>query len=82
MAYHISTINKGEIGKSSKILEEVQELIDAENQSCKIMVLVELSDLYGAIELYLKENYDNITMQDLSVMSQITQRAFKSGYRK
>lgn len=82
MAYHINEIKKGQIGKSSKLLEEVEELMDAEQQGCKIMALVELSDLYGAIDLYLKENYPNITMDDLKSMSAITQRAFMSGRRK
>lgn len=82
MAYHINEIKKGQIGRSSKIMEELEELIDAEQQGCKIMALIELSDLYGAIELYLKENHPNITMDDLKNMNKITQRAFMSGSRK
>lgn len=82
MGYHLKSIQKGEIGKSCKILEEVQELIDAEEQNCKIMVLVELSDLVGSIELYLEQNFPNLTLEDLKKMSDITQRAFKDGTRK
>jgi hypothetical protein len=82
MGYHIKKIKKGQIGEASKILEEVHELIDSEQQDCKIMALVELSDIYGAVELYLKKHHPNISMNDLKKMSDITQRAFKTGARK
>jgi len=80
--YHLTKIAKGEIGESSKLLEEIEELIDAEKQNCKIMILVELSDLYGAMELYLEHNFTGISMKDLSKMSKITRRAFETGARE
>ena len=46
------------------------------------MELVELSDLYGAIDLYLKVHHPGISMEDLAIMSRITERAFQSGRRK
>jgi len=79
--YHLTQIPKGVIGESSKILEEIYELIDAENQDCRLMALIELSDLYGAITLYLEKHYPGITMADLAKMSSITQRAFINGAR-
>jgi len=82
VGYHITEIQKGVCGESSKILEEVHELIDAEAQGCRIMALVELSDLIGAIELYLKKHYPGMCLSDLGIMSLITQRAFRSGARK
>lgn len=80
--YHITEIKKGEIGESSKILEEVHELQDAEIQNCKIMALVELSDLIGAIQLYLEKHHPDTSLEDLVKMSFITRRAFESGSRK
>lgn len=80
-SYHISEIQKGDYGTSKKILEEVNELIDSENQKCKIMSLVELSDIIGAVEGYLETNYSNLTLDDLICMKQITKRVFKNGYR-
>lgn len=80
--YHITAIPKGVLGCSSKILEEILELQDAELQNCKIMALVELADLYGAIKMYLDKNCPSTTMADLEKMSAITQRAFTSGKRK
>lgn len=77
--YHITQIAKGELGKSSKILEEVNELIDAEKQECKIMQLVECSDIYGALEAYI--NNMGLTMEDLKLFSNITKRAFNNGKR-
>lgn len=78
--YHLRDIKRGEIGELSKIEEELEELKDALEQESKIMALVELSDLYGAIELYIKKHF-NMTMRDLNKMSEITQRAFRDGYR-
>ena len=80
--YHVTPIPKGKIGHSSKLLEEVLELIDAEKQGCTVMAVVELSDLVGAIESYLKERRLGVTIDDLKVMSGITRRAFENGFRK
>jgi hypothetical protein len=80
MGYHIREIKKGELGKSSKIQEELDELVDSEMQSNKIMAMLELSDLYGAIEA-VAQSY-GLSMEDLKVMSDATKRAFRSGVRK
>jgi hypothetical protein len=80
MGYHLSEIKKGELGKSSKIQEELDELVDAETQNNKIMAMVELSDLYGALEA-VAQAY-GLSMQDLKIMSDATKRAFHSGARK
>jgi NTP pyrophosphatase (non-canonical NTP hydrolase) len=80
--YHKKDIPRGEYGKLSKIKEEVAELEDALEQGNKIMALVELSDLLGAITGFLKQEYNGtITLHDLKVMSKATKRAFRSGRR-
>lgn len=79
--YHLSEIPRGTVGESDKLLEEVLELQDAERQGATIMALVELSDLVGAIELYLRHHHPSITMEDLTTMSRITRRAFENGRR-
>jgi NTP pyrophosphatase (non-canonical NTP hydrolase) len=80
--YHTFDIPKGELGEFSKINEEVIELKDAINQNNKIMVLCELSDLYGAMEAFIaKYSNDSITMADIKTMSDATTRAFKVGER-
>lgn len=79
--YHITAIPKGVIGESSKILEEILELQDAELQGAKVMALVELSDMIGAVEHYLRHHFPDVTLSDLIVMSTITQRAFRNGRR-
>ena len=81
MGYHKKYIEKGVLGTPSKILEETMEFIDATEQKCSIMALLELSDLYGAISLYLQKNHPSVSMGDLERMSYITARAFKSGER-
>lgn len=79
--YHLREIPKGVVGESSKILEEVLELQDAEAQGAVVMALVELSDAVGAIEHYLRKHHPSITLDDLIIMSRITRRAFENGRR-
>ena len=81
MGYHIAEIKKGKFGDLSKLQEELDELKDCEDQQNKIMALVELSDLYGAIKGYLTKNIPSMTMEDLRIMSEATERAFKDGTR-
>ena len=79
--YHIKDIQKREFGTVGKIVEESLELEDAFNQNCKVMMLVELSDLYGAINGFLHNHFPDMTMEDLAKMSDITKRAFENGFR-
>lgn len=81
MGFHIKNIEKGILGDSSKILEEINELIDAENQDLKILVLWELSDVIGAINLYLLKHFPGISLQDLIKMSIKNSELFKEGVR-
>lgn len=80
--YHVTNIKKGVLGSSSKIQEELDELIDAENQKNKILALNELSDIIGAIDAYLSQNFSEISLNDLIKMSNSTKSAFSSGDRK
>ncbi len=77
--YHLKKIKKGELGKISKVQEEVLEYMDAKKQKCEIMQELELADIYGALEA-LAESH-GLKMKDLKKMSHITKRAFKSGCR-
>ncbi len=79
--YHVAHIEKGELGELSKIQEELNEALDAQSQNAKIMVLVELSDMVGALEAYLTKHHPGTTLDDLRTMASITQRAFASGRR-
>lgn len=80
--YHLVPIEKGEIGEISKIEEELAELKDAARQGAKIMILVELSDLIGAIRLYLEKHHPDTDIEDLTIMADITARAFRNGVRQ
>lgn len=82
--YHLVPIAKGVLGETSKIaeeLEELEELEDAQRQGNRIMMLVELSDLYGAVEHYLETKFPGMAMADLAVMAATTRRAFDNGRR-
>jgi len=79
--YHIAEIPKGEYGQTTKIQEELDELVDALNQKNKIMAMNELSDLYGAIRGFLDLHFPGFTMEDLDTMSRATSRAFVRGDR-
>lgn len=81
--YHEADIERGEYGELSKIQEELDEAIDAQNQGIELMVLVELSDIIGAIDGYLNKHYKGAFMiEDLYTMAMATKKAFVSGYRK
>lgn len=79
--YHLTEIPKGVLGDSSKIREELLELEDAERQDAKIMALLELSDLLGAVRAYLAKHYPDMTLDDLLKMDALTARAFANGRR-
>ena len=59
MGYHLNKIPKGELGKWSKIEEEWAEFADAGQQGSKIMMLVELADVFGAIRAFYNQYYMN-----------------------
>lgn len=80
IGYHKRKINKGVLGQASKIIEEVAEYEDAIEQKSVIMAMVELSDIYGALEALAETHH--LTMEDLKSFSDITKRAFKNGFRK
>jgi hypothetical protein len=80
MGYHTKEIAKGTYGTISKIVEELDELIDANEQRSNILELCELSDLYGAIEGYVQTRF-GMSMDDLRIMSDLTKSAFRDGSR-
>lgn len=81
MGYHKNKIPKGSYGNFSKIEEEFLELKDANEQEDKILELVELSDLIGAIEGYIGYKYD-LELADLIKFSNKTKESFNEGKRK
>ena len=80
--YHKKQITKGLLGEASKIVEEAAELADAMDQNNKIMAQCELADLYGAIRAFTETHFPGLTIDDLRIMSEATERAFKLGHRK
>ena len=82
MGYHKKYIPQGVFGESSKIEEECSEFLDAVEQNNKVMCIVELSDLIGAIEGYLENYHPSICLSDLIIMSNATKGAFNDGTRK
>lgn len=82
MGYHNREIRKGDMGFSSKIREEYEELVDAEDQGNPVMAILELSDIIGAIEQYIKLHHPSIALEDLVTMARATQSAFRDGERK
>lgn len=79
--YHVGDIPRGDYGEPSKIKEETEEFLDAVEQGSSIMALLELSDLYGAMEAYLEKHHPGTTMADVKIMSDLTKRAFTNGHR-
>lgn len=79
MGYHLVKIEKGELGKFSKVKEEFEELTDAVAQENKVLIVCELCDLIGAIKSY-GENL-GFSLDDLIKMMYTTESAFQSGER-
>lgn len=79
--YHLVPIRKGELGELSKIQEELDELSDGFAQGDRILMAVELADLYGAMELFIEKHLPGVTMADVARFSAITRRAFANGRR-
>lgn len=79
--YHMTKINKGVLGETSKIREELEELEDAMAQGVKIMAAVEVADLIGAIEAFINKEFPGLAWGDFDKMKTVTQRAFKNGAR-
>ena len=79
--YHINKIDKGTLGKFSKIREEFQELEDAYKQNDDILMICECSDLIGAIKHFIEDNY-NISLDSLLMFNKKTEAAFMSGKRQ
>lgn len=81
MGYHKRPIQtRGIFGEPSKIREELEELEEALEQGCKILVLCELADLYGALEGVAERC--GVSMADLAQMSALTKSAFLDGTRR
>lgn len=82
MGYHIAQIVKGTFGEITKIQEELDELKDSMDQGAKFMALIELADMYGAMEGFLKNYFPGMTMNDVIKMSELTKKAFLDGSRQ
>jgi len=81
--YHVAKIPEGEFGQFSKLQEEFAELTDAVAQGNKVMALIEMADLLGAMQGYLEQTYrGTVVLDDLLIMAEATNRAFRSGQRK
>lgn len=81
MGYHKRAIVvQGTFGEVSKIEEELDELKEALEQDNKILALVEISDLYGALEAVAERL--GVNMEDVKRMAAATKRSFQSGERK
>ena len=80
MGYHLREIEKGVLGEYTKIEEEFDEFHEALEQDNKLMAMLELSDMIGAIEAYVEKR--GMTLDDLIKMKDATKRAFQTGHRK
>ena len=79
MGYHTKEIKKGRLGEFSKVQEEMEELTDAVQQNIPPLIICELCDMVGAIELYAKKW--NLSLDDLIKMKNLTRSAFEEGKR-
>lgn len=76
-SYHDQFIPKGKIGEMSKVVEEIAEYEEAENE---ILKACELADIQGALRAVMEKS--KFTFADYDDMATMTTRAFKIGKRK
>ncbi|EQA7786740.1 hypothetical protein ACX818_001334 [Acinetobacter baumannii] len=74
--YHETNIGKSSILSPYKLKEEAIEFIDALASNNRIMAMVELSDLYGALKFHATRL--GVSLGDLESMSRATVGAFES----
>lgn len=55
--WHVNPIKKGVLGELSKIQEELDEALDAEQQGQDIMEICELTDIIGACAARAQKKY-------------------------
>lgn len=67
--FHKREIKKGIYGELSKIEEELQEAYDAQEQGQDLMLLIELSDMIGAIEGVAKKH--GMTLDQLKTFAKL-----------
>jgi len=79
--YHLTNIDRGEVGEPSKIVEEALELADAHRQGVRIMSQLEMSDVYGALDRYREKHHPDLDIKDIRAMYNVTRRAFENGQR-
>jgi len=69
MPFHKKTITKGTYGELTKIQEELDEAFDAQEQNQELMLLIELSDIIGAVEGVAKRY--GFTLEQLTNFSKL-----------
>lgn len=65
ISFHELPIRKGIYGEISKIQEEVDEAIDSSVRGHRVMLLLELADIIGAIDGMLLKQFPEFTTEDL-----------------
>lgn len=70
--WHVREIVKGTYGEISKIQEEVDEAVDAEEQGQTLMLFYELSDIIGAVGGVAKKY--GMSLEDIYKFSQLRTR--------
>jgi hypothetical protein len=74
--FHKARIKKGVYGELSKIQEELDEAKDAEDQGIQLMLLIELSDIIGAVEGVAEKH--GMSLKDLIQFSDKVKKVRKS----
>jgi kynurenine formamidase len=81
-ACHKREIPRGKTGEFSKITEEYHEALDAFEQGNIVMLLIEFSDLFGAVEKFLEKYHPSISIEQIVRQAKATNELFKRGVRE
>lgn len=73
--FHVHPIRSGVYGELSKVQEELDEAVDAETRGQEILLLIELSDIIGAVA-GVAERHGH-TLESLIQFSELRRSVFR-----
>lgn len=73
--FHVMPVRQGTYGELSKIQEELDEALDAETRGQKLLLMIELSDIIGAVAGVAERH--GYSLDDLIQFSELRRNVFR-----
>ena len=73
--FHVMPVRRGTYGELSKVQEELDEALDAETRGQKLLLMIELSDIIGAVAGVAERH--GYSLDDLIQFSELRRNVFR-----